>query len=200
MSWDTGQWQEWICFCLQGNQWACTHIHSTTLHSCTAKQDGQSEAIQTTTNSENFVKSGLLSCWVQKGNTWHQLRETNTIQEHFSSLAELDQSQTVTQQSGQQARTVITHVIVGKLIETYFLLKRDRKHKSVYPDIWYLLLKWSQEALSFFTQLLSPPLIPVSSSPLPFKTLKQKIYDKSKNNYAIMAAHSCGVLLALLYF
>lgn len=51
-----------------------------------------------------------------------QLRETNTIQEHFSSLAELDQSQTVTQQSGQQARTVITHVIVGKLIETYFLL------------------------------------------------------------------------------
>lgn len=129
-----------------------------------------------------------------------QLRETNTIQEHFSSLAELDQSQTVTQQSGQQAQTVITHVIVGKLIETYFLLIRDRKHKSVYPDIWYLLLKWSQGALSFFTQLLSPPLIPVSSSPLPFKTLKQKICDKSKNNYAIMAAHSCGVLLALLCF
>lgn len=67
-----------------------------------------------------------------------QLRETNTIQEHFSSLAELDQSQTVTQQSGQQARTVITHVIVGKLIETYFLLIRDRKHKSVYPDIYCL--------------------------------------------------------------
>lgn len=34
-------------------------------------------------------------------------------QEHFSSLAELDQSQAVTQQSGQQAWTMITHVIVG---------------------------------------------------------------------------------------
>lgn len=34
-------------------------------------------------------------------------------QGHFSSLAELDQSQAVTQQSGQQAWTMITHVIVG---------------------------------------------------------------------------------------
>lgn len=149
MSWDTGQWQEWICFCLHGNQWACTRIHNTTLHSHTAKQQWS--------NPDDHQLWQLCQIWIfeslsakRQHMTSAQLRETNTIQEHFSSLAELDQSQTVTQQSGQQAQTVITHVIVGKLIETYFLLIRDRKHKSVYPDIWYLLLKWSQEAESSF--------------------------------------------------
>lgn len=42
-----------------------------------------------------------------------QKKKTKSEQEHFSSLAELAQSQTVAQQSGQLAWAMITHVIFG---------------------------------------------------------------------------------------
>lgn len=84
-----------------------------------------------------------LICILQKATLDISLENQHQIhleQEHFSLPAELDQSQTVIQQSGQQAWTMIAHVITGnerEIDRDLVSLKKGVKHPSSFSDIFY---------------------------------------------------------------